>query len=70
LFLFLEYGGVILMDKVVALVREDGRTKILLRDNSAAESGFTPQVLEERGRGFLGGQNVKKSLEGGWKGKH
>ena len=59
MFLFLEYGSVILMDKVVALVREDGRTKILLADNSAAESGFTPQALCGRGREFPGGQNVK-----------
>ena len=70
MFLFLEYGGVILMDKVVALIREDGRTKVLLTDNSAAESGFTPLVLWGRSHGFAGGQNVKKSLDGVRKGKH
>jgi hypothetical protein len=70
LFLFLEYGDVILMDRIVSLVREDGRTKILLDDNSAAESGFTPQALEGRNGRLFGGQNAKKSLEGGWKGKH
>jgi hypothetical protein len=68
--MFLEYGGVILMDRVVALVREGGRTKILLSDNSAAESGFTPRALRARNSGFSGGQDVKKSLEGGWKEKH
>jgi hypothetical protein len=65
----LEYGGVILMERVVALVRENGRTKILTADNSAGESVFTPQALDARGKRFLGGQNVKESPEGERKGK-
>lgn len=70
MFLFLEYGGVILMDRVVALVRENGRTKILLSDNSALESGFTPQVICGRDCGVSGRTERKKSLKGAWKGKH
>jgi hypothetical protein len=52
LFLLLEDGGVILMEKIVALVRHDGKTTITLRDNSARESAFTPMTLDRR-RGRL-----------------
>jgi hypothetical protein len=60
--MFLEYGGVILLDNVVALVRENGRTKILLSDNSVTESCFTPQVLDWRACKFSGGKSAEKSL--------
>jgi hypothetical protein len=47
-FLAIEDDGVILMDRVVSLVREDGKTKILMADNSALFSGFTPATLARR----------------------
>jgi hypothetical protein len=48
LFLLLEGSDIILTENIVALVRQEGRTKITLRDNSVRESSFTPLTLKKR----------------------
>jgi hypothetical protein len=47
-FLQLEGNDVILIDKIVALVRRDGKTAIILRDNTVRGVCFTPMTLNRR----------------------
>ena len=54
MFLTIEDDGVILMDRVVSLVRDGGRTKILTADNGELSSGFTPATLARRAAKFRG----------------
>jgi hypothetical protein len=51
-FLLLEEGDVVLMDKVVALVRGDGETAILMRDDTVKATCFTPTTLNRRSEKF------------------
>jgi hypothetical protein len=52
LFLLLEEDGVVLAKNIVALIRHNGRTRIVMRDNSARESRFTPATLDKRSQRF------------------
>ena len=52
MFLLLEEDDIILLDKVTALVRGDGETAILMRDNTVRATGFTPLTLQKRSEKF------------------
>ena len=52
MFLLLEEENTVLTDNIVALIRGDGETAILMRDNTVRVTGFTPQTLERRSRKF------------------
>jgi hypothetical protein len=51
-FLLLEGDDIVLMDKVVALVRADGETAILMRDGAVKPAGFTPITISKRSDKF------------------
>jgi hypothetical protein len=55
LFLFLEDGNVVILENVVALVRQEGGTRIVLSGGEERESGFTPLVIDRRSRNLNGG---------------
>ena len=57
MFLLLEDNEVILLDNIVVLVRHEGRTTIISRDNSARESAFTPATLDRRSSRLISRQN-------------
>ncbi|MDR2780318.1 MAG: hypothetical protein LBB28_04255 [Synergistaceae bacterium] len=67
LFLFLEDDNIIILENVVALVRRDGGTRVLLRCGNERESGFTPLVIDRRSRNFgnRGDGRGIKMLNGG-----
>jgi hypothetical protein len=48
----LEDDDVALMENVVALVRGDGETAILMADNKVKATGFTPRTLARRSSRF------------------
>jgi hypothetical protein len=52
LFLFLEEDDIVFMEKVTALVKGDGGTAVLMRDNTVRATGFTPLTLQRRGEKF------------------
>jgi hypothetical protein len=67
-FLPLEDGEVILIEKIVALVRSGGRTVITLRGGEERESVFTPATLGRRasrfrrtGAGSITGKQTKET---------
>ena len=64
MFLFLEDGNIVFLENVVALVRRDGGTRILLRDGEERESGFTPLTIDRRSGNFGNGRGIKR-LNGG-----
>ena len=67
MFLFLEDGNTVILENVVALVRQDGGTRIVLRNGHERESGFTPLVIDRRSRNFGNrgdGRGIKR-LNGG-----
>jgi hypothetical protein len=51
-FLLLEEDDIVLLDKVTALIRGDGETAILKRDNTVQATGFTPLTLRKRSERF------------------
>jgi hypothetical protein len=60
----LEDEDAVLMEKVVALVRGDGETAILMADNTVRVTGFTPQTLARRSERFrVGAARRKERLE-------
>jgi hypothetical protein len=63
LFLFLEDDDAVLMENVVALVRGEGETAILMTDDTVRATGFTPRALARRSERFRSGA-VK------WKERH
>ncbi|HOU33546.1 MAG TPA: hypothetical protein PLY89_09395, partial [Synergistaceae bacterium] len=48
MFLPLEENDLVHMGRVVALVRDDGETAVILRDGSVMATGFTPRTLARR----------------------
>lgn len=48
MFLPLEENDLVHMDRIVALVRDEGETAIILRDGSVMATGFTPRTLARR----------------------
>ena len=63
MFLLLEDSEVILMENIVALVRHGCRTVITGRDNSVAESVFTPATLDGRSSRLIMRQNEKHKFK-------
>ena len=49
---FLEEDDIVLLDSVTALIRGDGETAILKRDNTVQATGFTPLTLRRRSEKF------------------
>ncbi|MBN1332301.1 MAG: hypothetical protein JW971_00935 [Synergistales bacterium] len=54
MFIPLEGQGIVSLDRVVALVREDNETAIYLKDGSVMATGFKPETLAKRYRNFMG----------------
>ena len=48
MFLPLEGNDIVYLEDVVALVRQEHRTRIIFADGTEALSGFTPQALARR----------------------
>ena len=48
MFLLLEEDDIVFLGKVTALIRGDGETAILMRDNTVQATGFTPLTLQRR----------------------
>ena len=48
MFFPLEENDLVHMGRVVALVRDDGETAVILRDGSVMATGFTPRTLARR----------------------
>jgi hypothetical protein len=59
-FLLLENDEVFFMDRVVALVRADGRTEIVMKDGAVRATAFTPATLARRCDKFLEGGGVER----------
>lgn len=53
MFLPLEGDDLIHLGRVVALVRDEGETAIVLRDGTVLATGFTPRTLAQRHRHFV-----------------
>jgi hypothetical protein len=51
-FLLLEEDDIVFLGKVTALIRGDGETAILMRDNTVQATGFTPLTLQRRSGKF------------------
>jgi hypothetical protein len=51
-FLLLEEDDMVFLDKVTALIRGDGETAILMRDDTVRATGFTPLTLQRRSEKF------------------
>lgn len=64
MYLLLEDNDVVFIERVVALVRTDGETKIVMRDGALGTSCFTPLTLDRRSEKYWTG--VIK----GWKEQH
>jgi hypothetical protein len=60
LFLFLEDGNIVISENVVALVRQDGVTRVVFSDGHERESGFTPLVIDRRSANFMDGGKLRK----------
>jgi hypothetical protein len=53
MFLPLEGDDLIHLGRVVALVRDEGETAVVLRDGTVMATGFTPRTLAKRHRNFV-----------------
>jgi hypothetical protein len=51
-FLLLEEDDIVFLGKVTALIRGNGETAILKRDNTVQATGFTPLTLQRRSEKF------------------
>lgn len=60
MFLLLEDDNIVILENVVALVRMDGGTHIVLRGGHERESGFTPLVIDRRSRNFGNRGKIEK----------
>jgi len=69
LFLLLESGMAVHMDRVLALVRDEGETAVYLRDGSVMATGFTPATIDRRSRRLFdeGKERARKLRQGGKK---
>lgn len=52
-FLLLEENMMVHLGRVLALVRFEGETAVLLRDGSVMATGFTPPTLARRSSRFM-----------------
>ncbi|HOG14743.1 MAG TPA: hypothetical protein PLY39_06265 [Synergistales bacterium] len=52
-FLLLEESMMVHLGRVLALVRYEGETAVLLRDGSVMATGFTPPTLARRSSRFM-----------------
>ncbi|MDR3322288.1 MAG: hypothetical protein LBS93_07550 [Synergistaceae bacterium] len=52
MFLILEEDDMMFLGKVTALIRGDGETTILTRDDTVRSTGFTPITLRRRSEKF------------------
>ncbi|HOI82581.1 MAG TPA: hypothetical protein PLP89_05125 [Synergistales bacterium] len=67
-FLLLEENMMVHMGRVLALVRFEGETAVLLRDGSVMATGFTPPTLARRSARFVEkGKALAQSLRQGGK---
>ncbi|MDR3254244.1 MAG: hypothetical protein LBT31_01580 [Synergistaceae bacterium] len=48
MFLLLEEDDAVFLGSVTALIRGEGETAILMRDNTVRATGFTPLTLKKR----------------------
>ncbi|MDD3134582.1 MAG: hypothetical protein PHQ51_08255 [Synergistales bacterium] len=68
MFLLLEENMMVHMGRVLALVRFEGETAVLLRDGSVMATGFTPPTLARRSARFVEkGKALAQSLRQGGK---
>lgn len=67
MFIPLEGQGIISLQRVIALVREENETAIFLRDGTVMATGFKPDTLAKRYRSFMkdASRNVKEIKTGG-----
>jgi len=67
LFIPLEGQGIISLQRVIALVREENETAIFLRDGTVIATGFKPDTLAKRYRSFMkdASRNMKEIKTGG-----
>jgi hypothetical protein len=63
LFLFLEDDDVVLTEHVVALVRLEGKTAIVMRDGTLKTTRFSPRTLSRRSARFKGGAARRKERQ-------
>ncbi|HBG14186.1 MAG TPA: hypothetical protein DDW96_02490 [Synergistaceae bacterium] len=67
-FLLLEENMMVHMGRVLALVRFEGETAVLLRDGTVMATGFTPLTLARRSARFMEeGKALAQSLRQGGK---
>lgn len=67
-FLLLEENMMVHMGRILALVRFEGETAVLLRDGSVMATGFTPPTLARRSARFVEkGKALAQSLRQGGK---
>lgn len=67
-FLLLEENMMVHMGRVLALVRFEGETAVLLRDGTVMATGFTPPTLARRSACFMEeGKALAQSLRQGGK---
>lgn len=67
MFLLLEESMTVHMGRVIALVRFEGETAVLLRDGSVMATGFTPATIARRSERFMekGKERVRSMRQGG-----
>lgn len=53
MFLLLEENMLVHMERVLALVRFEGETAVLMRDGSVMATGFTPLTISKRSKRFM-----------------
>ena len=67
-FLLLEENMMVHMDRVLALVRFEGETAVLLKDGSVMATGFTPLTISRRSKRFMReGEEMARSMRQGGK---
>ena len=68
MFLLLEENMMVHMDRVLALVRFEGETAVLLKDGSVMATGFTPLTSSRRSERFMReGEEMARSMRQGGK---
>jgi hypothetical protein len=67
-FLLLEENMMVHMGRVLALVRFEGETAVLLKDGSVMATGFTPLTISRRSERFMReGEEMARSMRQGGK---
>ncbi|MDO9508031.1 MAG: hypothetical protein Q7I97_01590 [Thermovirgaceae bacterium] len=67
MFLLLEESMLVHVGRVLALVRFEGETAVLLRDGSVMATGFTPPTIAKRSGRFMeeGKERARVLRQGG-----